>query len=687
MPETPSRDRFSSLTPLCALLVALFFAPVAVHADERPPNILLIMADDMGYECLGANGSTSYETPFLDKLAASGMRFEHCYSQPICTPSRVQLMTGIYNQRNYIRFGVLDPKATTFAQVLKKRGYRTFVGGKWQLRGGERAPQHFGFDEHSLWQLTVRKSRYPNPTLEANGTTTAYSSGEYGPDLVTDAMIDFMRRNKEQPFLAYYPMILPHWPFEPTPDSADWDPKAVGVLNGQGKPRYFADMVKYTDKMVGKLVHALDGLGLRGKTLILFTCDNGTATSVTSRMGKLAIRGGKGSTTDAGTRVPFVASWPGVIPAGKVNRDLIDFSDFFPTLLDAAGAQRPAGLEIDGRSFLPQLRGEKGTPREWIYCWYARNGGKNGRAFIRDRRYKLYESGEFYDVTTDRLEKRNLSDTDRSDAAKKAHESLDRALEKFRGTRTIFPKGYPPKKAPKKAEKSAKSAKSSPRVSQDQAVATIRETGGHVFLREGKVVEVQLNRARVDDDSLTLVALFPELTDISLEETPITDRGLAHLSKLRKVEWLNLYRTKIGDAGLESLSHIGSLKFLPIGETGVTDKGLEHLRGLSDLEYLGLRATKITDTGLDTVARLTTLRGLHVGETKVTDRGVQKLASLTKLEKLWLNETSITDASVDTLVRLERLQQLDISGTRLSADAVRRLTKALPRCRITRPDL
>jgi arylsulfatase A len=132
------------------------------------------MADDFGYECIGANGSTSYQTPHIDKLAATGMRFEHCYSQPLCTPTRVQLMTGQYNIRNYVRFGLLDPKQTTFAHLFKQAGYTTGIVGKWQLGGGFDGPKHFGFDEYCLWQLTRRPPRFANPGLEINGKEIDY---------------------------------------------------------------------------------------------------------------------------------------------------------------------------------------------------------------------------------------------------------------------------------------------------------------------------------------------------------------------------------------------------------------------------------------------------------------------------------------------------------------------------------
>jgi len=389
-------------TPTCLLLVVLAAGCTAAAAAETTrPNIVLIMADDLGYECLSCNGSTTYRTPRLDALARGGTRFQHCHSQPICTPSRVQIMTGIYNNRNYLRFGLLDPRAKTFAHVLKAAGYATCIAGKWQLGGGFEGPKHFGFDEYCLWQLTRRPGRYVNPGLEINGRQVDYDQGEYGPDLVSDYLCDFIERHQDGPFLAYYPMILPHWPFEPTPDSPDYDKTSPGK-KGIGEMKYFGDMVAYTDKLAGKVADKLDALGIRENTLLLFTGDNGTYTGITSMLGEVAIRGGKGSTRDNGTHVPLIASWPGVVPAGEVSQTLIDFSDMLPTMAEVAGAEIPAAIRSDGTSFARLLRGEPFTGRSWIYCWYERNGRRGSESqHTRNRLYKLYADGRFYHVVDD----------------------------------------------------------------------------------------------------------------------------------------------------------------------------------------------------------------------------------------------------------------------------------------------
>ncbi|MFM1746694.1 MAG: hypothetical protein RLZZ188_360 [Verrucomicrobiota bacterium] len=398
-PAFVRRSLAAALALNCALIAS---------AAARKPNVVLIMADDFGYECVTANGGESYRTPHLDRLAATGMRFERCFVQPLCTPTRVQLMTGIYNVRNYIEFGLLDPKATTFAHLLKQAGYATGICGKWQLGKDPGLPQHFGFDESYLWQHTRRPPRYANPGLEHNGRELDFNGGEYGPKLINDFALDFVTRHRARPFLLYYPMILTHDPFQATPDSADWDPRLKSEQQ-QRDVRHFAAMTEYMDKMVGRLVAKLEELGLRENTLILFTGDNGTGVQVTSRFKGAEYKGGKGTRTARGNHVPLIANWPGSIPAGRVNDDLVCSADFLPTLCEAAGAAVPATPGIDGRSFLPQLLGRPGQPRDSYYLWYARNGGREATfEFAQGRTLKLYRDGTTYDLVADPFEEKPL---------------------------------------------------------------------------------------------------------------------------------------------------------------------------------------------------------------------------------------------------------------------------------------
>lgn len=443
---------------LPCIQAALCLAAGAIASDtEHKPNLVLILADDLGYECLGANGGTSYKTPVLDKLAATGARFEHCYVQPLCTPTRVQLMTGIYNVRNYITFGQMNPKCVTFGNILKQAGYATCMAGKWQLGQQLDLPKQFGFDEYCLWQHTRRPPRYANPGLEVNGVEKDYANGEYGPDLVNDYALDFIKRKKDGPFFLYYPMMLTHSPYQPTPDSKDWDPKANGEKVNH-KAEHFADMVAYTDKLIGKLVARLDELGLRDNTLILFLGDNGTGRGTRSMMGDKLVGGGKGTMTHTGMHVPLVANWPGKITSSKVSPDLVDSTDFLPTLCDAAGVPLPAGLKIDGRSFWPQLRSEKGRPRDWYYCWYGPHDAFIGE-FAANQRYKLYRDGKFFDLGKDLDEKQPLKVNGLEGEAAAAAKLLQGALDRYKDARPASLAGSAEQAGKKGKRKSAKETK------------------------------------------------------------------------------------------------------------------------------------------------------------------------------------------------------------------------------------
>jgi arylsulfatase A-like enzyme len=383
---------------------------------RRPPNLVLILADDFGYECAGANGSLDYRTPRLDALAAGGVRFTHAHSTPLCTPTRVQLMTGKYNQRNYTEFGSLPPGERTFAHLLRDAGYRTGVAGKWQLAGAiegtnykgvGQTPEEAGFDEHCLWQVKARGSRYWDPLLQVNGELPLVQKGAYGPDVFARFAESFIERHRERPFFFYYPMALTHDPFVPTPDSRG----LAGADRSASNPRWFGDMVAHLDKIVGRVVDAVDRHDLGNDTLILFTGDNGTLPRITTRTVNGPVRGGKGGTTMAGTHVPLIARWKGRAPAGRVCKDLIDFTDFFPTLAAAAGARIPAAHPRDGRSFLPQVEGRRGEPREWIHCDYNPRWGESRKParWVMNHRWKLYGDGRFFDLREDPAEERPLA--------------------------------------------------------------------------------------------------------------------------------------------------------------------------------------------------------------------------------------------------------------------------------------
>lgn len=447
-------------------------AQSGVQSHAQPAsrrNIVLIMADDLGQETLGCYGGTSYQTPHLDRLARDGMRFEHCYAMPVCHPTRVCLLTGRYPFRmGHPRWGTFPKNAEsqTFAWALKKAGYATAVAGKWQLTLLGKDPEHphrLGFDEYALFGWH-EGPRYHDPLIWQNGKLRQDTQGRFGPDLYVEFLIDFISRHKGQPFLVYYPMALCH-------DVTD-DLKAP-VPYPPGKNRYlnYQEMVQSMDQAVGRLVAALDRLGLRNRTIILFTGDNGTASRsiiratqsgqnkyryirdpVVSQFGDQAIPGGKGTLRDAGTRVPLIVNWPGTTPQGQVAQDLIDLSDFFPTLIDLAGAsqrqlntrqpghtqpgqansaqratqaKKPAAMPLDGVSFAARLRGESWEGRRWVFAEHK------GRRWVRNRRWKLYQDGNLFDLQSDPQERHPHQPAEAPSEAQQEIQLLDSVLDQL----------------------------------------------------------------------------------------------------------------------------------------------------------------------------------------------------------------------------------------------------------------
>lgn len=425
----------------CAVLVIL--GGIVAQAVPARPNVVLILVDDLGYEALGAYGGVSYETPELDRLAASGVRFTHAYATPLCAPSRLQLMTGRYTHRNYTEWGVLPKGEITFGNVLKDAGYATYVAGKWQLWGhtliwdpeGPCCPQQgqtptdAGFDQYLLWYLGTKGGRYADPVLTSTGAEAETHVGAYGPDLLADFVVDSIERQvaerPEQPFFVYYSLVLVHAPFVPTPDSPGWQDDRHA-----NDPMHFPAMVAYVDRVVGRVMATLEAQGIRDETLVLLTGDNGTPLGIESELADgTRVPGEKSRPTDGGTRVPLLASWPGTIQAGRVSDALIDFTDFLPSLAEVAGAAVPEDRILDGQSFVPVLTGTGTGVREWVFTDFRpRFPGIPEATYIRDRRFKLYADGRLFDIANDVSEAAPLAPEALAGEAATARSALEEAM-------------------------------------------------------------------------------------------------------------------------------------------------------------------------------------------------------------------------------------------------------------------
>jgi arylsulfatase A len=397
-------------------------AAVSKATESSKPNIIFILSDDLGVDILSCFGSDQYKTPHLDALVTGGMKFTHTYAAPLCGPSRALILTGRYAFRtgavNQDKTGGLTPEQETMMpKILKGAGYVTASFGKWGQLG--LTPGAFGFDEYLnfkgsgiFWNTQPKGKEY-----DLNGKPVELKDKEYMPDLMHKLAVDFITRNQDKPFYLYYPMSHIHGDILPTPDSKE----------GASAKQLYADNIVYHDKLVGQLIAELKKLKLREKTLIVYVGDNGTAKggAELSTVGGKKIDGSKGSMLEGGSLVPMIVNWPGTTPAETVCADMIDFSDYVPTFAAVAGAKLPENVIIDGQSFLPQIKGQKGTPREWAYVQLARMW------YVRDMNWKLNEKGELYDMSGAPFEEK-LVPADSTDAVALAERAkLQAALDKL----------------------------------------------------------------------------------------------------------------------------------------------------------------------------------------------------------------------------------------------------------------
>lgn len=397
------------------------------------------MVDDLGPEWLSCYGGQAMMTPHLDKLAAGGMQFMNAYSMAQCTPTRVTLLTGQYpfrsgwiNHWDVPRWGAgchFDWRHdTTFARIMKSAGYATAAAGKWQINDFRVTPDAMakhGFDAWCMWtgfetNNPPSAKRYWDPYINTRDGSKTYT-GRFGTDVFVDFLIDFMKRHKDEPMMLYFPMALTHGPFTSTP----LDPDAKGKLACQKA------MVRYTDHAVGRLIAALEELGIRRRTIVIFTTDNGSTRGVSARMNGRRVPGGKASLGENGVRQPFIVNCPGLVPAGVKTDALTDFTDMLPTFAELGGATVPKGTPLDGHSIAPLLLGKaKDSPRDWILSMGFGPACLTDRGVepklpyaprvIRNKRFKVWvENGKpikLFDLASDPAEKENLINRDHPDA-------------------------------------------------------------------------------------------------------------------------------------------------------------------------------------------------------------------------------------------------------------------------------
>lgn len=401
MPDRVDRRGFLQLSAAAAAA----FLTRRASAAERRSNLVLILADDVSPEHYGCYGGKQANTPNLDRLAETGVKFETCWACPICSPTRAMIMTGRYATRTgwyHNSLKIPPPGATgdfklqnhTFSALLKAAGYATVIAGKWQLPGWADDPAG-GFDEHCLWEPGEKKlppgstftglredpttlARYWHPSYLRNRELVPTTANDFGPDICCDFVCDFISRHRDQPWLCYWPMTLPHRArkgYTTTPQVGQPGDHVNGTIQTN---------TDYTDVLVGRLLDHLEQLGLRDNTLVVYVGDNGYP--------------GKNTATAQGARVPMIAHGPGLVKARGDSLELASFADLLPTLLDYAGVPLPDGYEVDGRSLQPYLSGQtEQHSREFLfsYCGTAR--------MIRDRRYVLEAVDPVYGTAEGRL--------------------------------------------------------------------------------------------------------------------------------------------------------------------------------------------------------------------------------------------------------------------------------------------
>ncbi|WP_299668253.1 arylsulfatase [uncultured Polaribacter sp.] len=475
--------KFKALHLLPFLLLISFCAKKEKH-QEKKPNIIYILADDLGYGDLGVYGQKRIETPNLDDLASQGIRFTQHYSgASVCAPSRSSLMTGQHTGHTPIRgnkeFGdgqtPLPANAITIAEILKKEGYVTGMFGKWGLGFGEGDPNNQGFDEFYGYNDQKLAHRYYPPYLNHNQKIDSLSGNDwtkkvtYAPDVIQKKTLEFIQKNKEKSFFAYVPLVLPHAEiispkdslfkkyenkFEEVPHTkdsrytSDYGKDIVPKeYSSQEKPyATFASMVNRMDEYVGQIVKKVEELGIADNTIIMFSSDNGPHTEGGANPKYFnssgGLRGVKRDLYEGGIRAPFIVSWPSKIKKNSISNHVSAFWDILPTIVEISGAQ--GNYNSDGISLLPTLLNDRKNQREHEFLYWEFNI-RGGRKALRKGKWKaVWYNINSKEKNKGRLELYNLSKDEKetnnvADLHPKIVLEIKNILKKEHSTSKLFP--------------------------------------------------------------------------------------------------------------------------------------------------------------------------------------------------------------------------------------------------------
>lgn len=402
-------------------------AATAAAKSNRPPNIIFILSDDLGWGEPGCYGNKFNQTPNIDRMAREGVRFTYAYSAaPVCSPTRASFMTGQHPARvgiiDYLRAddtNFLSPALPTLPKMLKQAGYRTGLIGKWHLMGDYKKrpgdPKLHGFDEVICSETSyIGPGYYWHPYKHLEGLA-ARTPHEYLTDRLNQEAVDFIGRNAQQPFFLYLAHYAPHTKLDAKPELLAKYKDRPEAGTKKNNPA-LAAMLESIDQGVGKILDEVKRLKLDNDTLIIFNSDNGGETNVTTNAN---LHGGKSQLFEGGIRVPLVVRFPGTLPRGEVCSAPVVITDYYPTLLEFAGAKPPAGYKLDGVSLATLFKKPKSAFAERDICWYYPLekdhflGGWSAMA-IRDSKWKMIESlkdGEkqLFDLASDPAEAKNLA--------------------------------------------------------------------------------------------------------------------------------------------------------------------------------------------------------------------------------------------------------------------------------------